>query len=75
MSDEPKKSDEPRRVPWAAAVLVVATLVSYCGMFAFILLDDHTKPIVPILWVAVTALSFRLGMRALRNRYTSRPTQ
>jgi predicted membrane chloride channel (bestrophin family) len=69
MSDEPTRVEEKRPVPWAAAVLLVTVILSYCGMFAFLLLSDHTSPLVPVLWVLATAMGFRLGMRALKKRY------
>jgi uncharacterized membrane protein YfcA len=71
VSDEPNRLDGNRQVPWAAAVLVVATILSYVGLFVFIFLSDHLSPIVPVLWVLGTALGFRLGMRALKKRHES----
>ena len=68
MTDKP---DGKRWEPWAAAVLMVATLLSYVGLFAFLWLSDHANLKLLILWVCGTALVFRLGMRALSKRYAS----
>jgi uncharacterized membrane protein (DUF485 family) len=69
MSDEPKKLERKRRVPWAAAVLVFATLLSYVGLIAFMWLSVHASLTLLILWGCGTALAWRLGMRALKKRY------
>jgi cyanate permease len=69
MSDEPKKPGQRPPFPWAGAVLVVATLLSYCGLVAFVLMSDHTSNVVLFVWVLGTGITFRLAMRALKKRY------
>jgi hypothetical protein len=72
MSDEPR-IEERGSPPWAAAVLVVATVLSYAGLFARILWSDFTSSTVIVFWVLITAVLFRLGMRALKRRHESAP--
>jgi FtsH-binding integral membrane protein len=68
MSDEAKRLEQKPPFPWFAAMLVIATLVSYGAMFAFIFLSDRTRPLVLVAWAICTAICFRLGMRALKTR-------
>jgi ABC-type multidrug transport system permease subunit len=69
MSDEPKKLGQRPPFPWAAAALVVAMILSYCGLIAFILLNHYTSVWLLFIWFAGTAITFRLGMRVLKKRY------
>jgi hypothetical protein len=64
MSDEQKKQ-ATRRVP-GSAVILCATLLSCCGLFAFILLSGHPSWTVIVLWALGTALGWRWGMRAVK---------
>ncbi len=75
MSDEQKKPGEKHPVPWVAAVLVFATLLSYVGLIAFMWLSGHASLTLLLLWGGGTALAWRLGMRALKNLYTTAPPQ
>jgi hypothetical protein len=49
-----------------------AALVSYAGLFVYILLRRPTSPTLILIWVAIAA-AFRLGMRLFNNRYATTP--
>jgi len=64
MSDESDKPG-PRRPSLVAPAILVATLLSCCGLCAFILLSPRPSWTVVLLWALATALGWRLAMRAL----------